>query len=266
MVKPSLRSRVRRRVLQYTRALAHRLGRLACPVCERRVAWFEQLPKYYYENMDRYGFDYRTRKGETCNADAYSCPHCGASDRDRLYALFLGEALPREAAGFSLLDIAPSAPLSAYIRRTFKGEYRTADLLMEDVNDREDITCMTYPEARFNALICSHVLEHVPDDCAAMSELYRVLKPGGWGIIMVPVELGLENTIEDENITSEADRWRVFGQNDHVRMYSKTGFIERLQAAGFTVELHKGAIRWSDRSLRRVGIAPESVLYIGRKL
>ncbi len=42
-----------------------------------------------------------------------------------------------------------------------------------------DVTRITYDSNTFDVILCSHVLEHVPDDDKAMRELYRVLKPNG---------------------------------------------------------------------------------------
>jgi len=238
-----------------------------CPVCGRKVVAFLPLPRHYFEQFDRHGFDYQNRKAETCCIQAYSCPHCEASDRDRLYALFLREQLPPGGAlpGFSLLDFAPAPALSEHIRRHYPVRYRTADLYMTDVDDRVDITRMDiYPGQYFDAFICSHVLEHVADDHRALCELYRILKPGGWGIVMVPIDLTLRVIDEDPTITSEAERWRRFGQGDHVRIYSKDGFIHRLQAAGFDV-LQYGATHFGTETFVRHGIAGGSVLYVVKK-
>src|SRR5204863_2357149 len=91
------------------RLLKHSAGRYRCPVCNERVAYFEKLPKPYHEQMQKYGFAFEAHGFETCNSGAYSCPLCGASDRDRLYALYLKNHIPAHGR-FSLLDIAPSPP------------------------------------------------------------------------------------------------------------------------------------------------------------
>lgn len=139
--------------------------------------------------------------------------------------------------------------------------------MMEGVDDRGvDITRMDlYPEGRFDAFICSHVLEHVPDDRKAMAELFRVLKPGGWGITMVPIEIGRPDVDEECGPLPESERWRRFGQDDHVRMYSQEGFLSRLRGAGFAMELLRAADLGGARLFARCGLAPESVLYLAHK-
>jgi SAM-dependent methyltransferase len=121
-----------------------------------------------------------------------------------------------------------------------------------------------YADNSFDAFICSHVLEHVPDDGKAMAELHRILKPGGWGIAMVPIVIGFEGVYEDPTKTTEAERWQHFGQEDHVRVYSQKGFVGRLRVAGFEVQALPGDLFGKDK-LKWCGIDPESVLYIVAK-
>jgi ubiquinone/menaquinone biosynthesis C-methylase UbiE len=87
-------------------------------------------------------------------------------------------------------------------------------------------------------VICSHVLEHVPDDIQALSEIYRVLKKGGVAILMAPINLGLEKSFEAEKDKhyTVSERWKYFGQDDHERLYSKNDFIQRIKSVGFNLE------------------------------
>jgi dTDP-4-amino-4,6-dideoxygalactose transaminase/SAM-dependent methyltransferase len=239
-----------------------------CPACGERVPQFSPLPEFYFQELEESGSDLRMPDFETCNFEAYQCPHCGATDRDRLYALYLEQRLPKHESlqpGFALLDIAPSAPLSTFIRSKYRIYYRTADRFMKNVDDRVDITAMDcYAENSFDAFICSHVLEHVPNDKKAMAELFRVLKPGGWGIAMAPVCLTLKSIREDFTKTSESDRVKFFGQRDHVRVYSRQGFVDRLHSAGFNVH----EVRPADLKCERVelyGLSAKTVLYIVEK-
>jgi SAM-dependent methyltransferase len=252
-------------------ALIARLGRswqFFCPVCEERVPGFSPLPDFYFQELEEHGSDLRTSDGETCNFKAYQCPHCGATDRDRLYALYLANRLPSMAAqqaAFCLLDIAPAAPLSRHIRSKYRIRYRTADLFQKHVDDRVDITRMDcYADASFDAFICSHVLEHVNDDRKAMAKLSRVLKPAGWGIAMVPILLTLHEIREDPTKTTPAERWKYFGQGDHVRLYSRDGFSRRLREAGFAVRQF-GQDYFTAANMTRCGLSTSSVLYVVEK-
>jgi len=237
-----------------------------CSVCDTGVESFNRLPDYYDENLDKYGYIFSPFQSETMNKLNYSCPICGASDRDRLYALYFKVELPQLDDGFCLLDIAPSASLQKFIKKNYKNIfYRSADLLMTDVDDIVDITNMKlYVDSSFDFFICSHVLEHIEDDLQAMRELYRILKPGGKGIAMVPINLGLDEDYENPSITTPEGRWKHFGQDDHVRMYSRPGFIGKLTSIGFQVR-QLGIDFFGVDCFTKYGIHPRSVLYIVEK-
>lgn len=239
----------------------------ACPVCGQPVQAFLPLAPYYTENLKQHGFPYKPEEGETVNFEQYACPHCSANDRDRLTALYLKTRLPARTsteAEVRLLDIAPSLPLSR-IFTEFKVNRQTADLFNPEADLQVDITHM--PEvasASYDILICSHVLEHVPDDRQALRELYRVLKPGGWGILMVPIILTLPEIDEDPQVTDEAERWRRFGQFDHVRLYNKAGFVARMEEAGFFVR-QLAVQAFGETAFQQAGLTLTSVLYVAEK-
>lgn len=204
---------------------------------------------------------------ETLNYRHYTCPHCGVTDRDRLCGLYV-QRLARRYSGLdkqSLLDVAPCPRLRLAICHLFK-EYRTCDLMRTDVDDSGvDISAMAcYPDARWDAIICSHVLEHVPDDRRALAEIYRVLKPGGWGMLLVPINLKAQAIDEDPFLSDPVERWRRFGQDDHVRAYDKQGFLTRVRAAGFVVHEY-GAEFFGRFAFWRYGISQKSVLYVVEK-
>ena len=261
---------------QRVRALQHRVSlinsRLYCPVCESTIVSFLPLPEFYRENAKKHGFPYQTSESETCNEAGYLCPSCSASDRDRLYALFVGDYIVNlESVGpIQIVDFAPSEALSAFIRRRIKSSgkdirYRTADLLAENVDDKVDITDLrSYETGQFVFFICSHVLEHVPDDRKALRELHRILRPGGKGILMVPIILSATQIDEDPDVKDEGERWRRFGQFDHMRLYSKSGFLERVRDAGFEVR-ELGKEFFGEELFNRTGITSQSVLYIVEK-
>jgi SAM-dependent methyltransferase len=182
-----------------------------------------------------------------------------------LYALYFEEYFRAGGSLQSVLDIAPRPGLAQFLKGAGTKIYRSADMIAPDADDRVDIQNMSiYADCQFQVFICSHVLEHVPDDVAAMRELYRVLAPDGWGICMVPINLSLSEIYEDTSIVDEAGRWKHFGQNDHVRKYSKKGFVERLESVGFVVEQY-GISHFGRDAFRRHAIHPRSVLYVVRK-
>jgi SAM-dependent methyltransferase len=239
---------------------------LICPVCSSSIQKFDRLSDYYYENLDKNGYIFSPFQAETLNRLQYSCPTCGASDRDRLYALYFKKEMPQVQDDFYFLDIAPAGGLQDFLKVNYPtARYRSADLEIDTADDRIDITQMNiYDEKTFDFFICSHVLEHIEDDRKAMSELFRVLKPGGKGIAMVPIMLSLEEDYENPEVKTPEARWKHFGQDDHVRMYSKNGFLSKLASTGFQVHQLNASFFGLD-VFTQYGIHPRSVLYIVEK-
>ena len=203
-----------------------------CPVCQNEIAEFQPLNSYYEKNWKKYGFSFELEDFETLNSRQYFCPVCGADDRDRLYALYLARMINQGLSGspIKILDIAPANPLKKFLLKYPNIEYQSADKYMKDVDLVVDITNMpSIPHEAYDFFICSHVLEHVSDDQKALSELFRILKPGGSGILMVPINLRIDKIEEDPDLNDIGERWQRFGQDDHIRLYSKTGFIERVR-------------------------------------
>jgi ubiquinone/menaquinone biosynthesis C-methylase UbiE len=127
---------------------------------------------------------------------------------------------------------------------------------------RADITDLPFDDNRFDAIYCSHVLEHVPDDRKAMSELRRVLRPGGWAVLQVPIKLIV--TYEDSAVTTPEDRERVFGQSDHVRIYG-LDYKDRLREVGFKVTIVQYAKELSEEDLRLSAISRDEDIYLCEK-
>lgn len=262
-------------LLQAVRHEASIKNEYYCPVCDNELINFLPLPNYYLDNLRKYQNKYIDMEAETCNIKQYSCPLCWASDRDRLYSLYLKKHLENYTLTnknhFRIVDFAPSQSLSYFIRKTLnnilpdKYEYKTADLMMSGVDDQVDLTNMNiYEDNSFDFFICSHVLEHIPDDRKAMQELYRILKHGGEGIAMVPLLIDMEEIDEDPNVTDIGERWRRFGQDDHVRMYCEKAFLSRLEESGFIIKELDINI-FSQEIFTKYGITNTSKLYVVKK-
>jgi len=112
--------------------------------------------------------------------------------------------------------------------------YTTADLESPIADIKLDVQTMPFGNDVFDIVICNHVLEHVPDDRKALSEIFRVLKRGGFAILQVPTVYNMELTLEDPSVTDPAERQRRFRQKDHYRLYGKD-YLERVMAAGFVI-------------------------------
>jgi SAM-dependent methyltransferase len=240
-----------------------------CPFCNLYLHDFTALliaNPTLRKDLEYYGFDpARLNEFETLNVDHYMCPHCGSTDRDRLYLLFLERQLRNGQQSVRMVDFAPTAPLRRWLTAKPSIQYRSADLFMQDVDDKLDVQNLcAYGNNTFDCFICSHVLEHVADDHQALRELHRILRSGGWGIIMAPIRLTLKATEEDSTCHDPGERVRRFAQADHLRLYSKQDFIERLKGVGFSVSQLTGR-ELAGNSCAKLGIAPESVLYVVHK-
>lgn len=159
------------------------------------------------------------------------CARCGSLSRDRrLFTILQNE---NKISG-RMLDLSPSRSLYRKFKRANELEYWPSDYANEFLSDHQfDITAVPLSDNFFDSIICYHILEHIEDDRAAMKELFRVLKTGGALYVQTPFREG--DILEDPSITSPEDRTTVFGQQDHVRIYSVAGLGERLQKAGFMV-------------------------------
>lgn len=245
-------------------------GRFRCSVCKRDVRCFAPLAESFFRNWSKHGFDLPLDRLEMINLHQYSCPWCGVSDRDRLFVLYFEEIAKdiQHRPSCRFIEFAPIGALTRNLRLLFgqNVDYRTADFMMPGVDDFVDLCDMraTYRDNSVDAFLCSHVLEHVPDDRQAFRELFRILRPGGWGVLLAPIHLDLNESREGGGLMSEEDRWKHFGQDDHLRLYSKADFESRIREAGFTLEII-GPEFFSSATLQRHGLLAHSTLYVARK-
>ena len=161
------------------------------------------------------------------------CWRCGSLERDRLLWLLFDSRPELLRAGIAVLHVAPERCLRPRVR-SVAGRYVAGEIDPAPGDVRLDVTALASPQDSFDAVICNHVLEHLPDDRRALAELRRVLRPGGWAILLVP-DVEAERTDEDPSAGPE-ERLRRFGQADHVRRYG-WDYLERLAGAGFAPEV-----------------------------
>ena len=157
--------------------------------------------------------------------------------------------------------MAPEPCLAEKFRQEY--DYLSIDLDGKKAMMAMDLTAMTFDDNSFDAIVCNHVLEHIPDDKKAMKELFRVLKPGGWASLQVPIKGDI--TQEDLSITEPKERLRLYGQEDHVRYYGRD-FIGRLKEAGFDVRsISKTDLLGTDE-MERVSVALENEVILCGKI
>jgi SAM-dependent methyltransferase len=235
-------ARVAAGVQRRVRMLRRRGNEVLCPICGH--------------SFDRF-------KDEWNRPNAL-CWRCGSHERHRAQWLVLTgpRGLLRDAR--SLLHFAPEWTLRHHLQRFRDLRYVTADLYREDVDLRLDLTALDLTDASFDAVLCSHVLEHVDDDAAAMRELARVTASGGWCLVMVPLDLSRRETYEDPAIRAPEERLRAFWQHDHVRLYA-ADIGDRLRDAGFDVERIRPERELGPETVRRCRIDEADEIWLCRR-
>jgi SAM-dependent methyltransferase len=224
-----------------------------CPVCEME---FRSFAPWYGKSI-------------TENA---RCPNCESMERQRLLWLYLQEKIDFiNEQKKKLLHFAPERCFFDYFSNLPFLDYTPCDINPDkyEINyqgklTKADITNLPFSDHCFDVILCYHILEHIPDDKKAMSELYRVMKKGGWGIFQVPVDYTRVETYEDFSITTPEEKERVFGQEDHVRLYGRD-YPKKLENAGFTVKEDTYAAELSPELALKYGIKQDERIYFCSK-
>jgi SAM-dependent methyltransferase len=196
----------------------------------------------------------------------FSCPYCRCSDRVRHLWMYLDKLqLWHRLTGSSVLHFAPEEMLAKGINSRNPSKYVKADLFpwSPDI-ERVDIRAIPYPDESFSFLICNHVLEHVDDDQRALSEIFRILRSGGYAILQTPYSSVLSNTFSDSSINTDALRFRYYGQEDHVRIYGRDLFA-RIETSGLRLRVHTHAQCLSAFDSSRYGVNPREDLILAVK-
>lgn len=156
-------------------------------------------------------------------------------ERHRLLWLYLKNETKFFNQPLKLLHFAPEQAFYKRFKELENLEYTTTDLNSPLADVKADICDLPFKDDTFDVILCNHVLEHIPNDTKAIQELFRVMKPGGWGIFQIPQDINRAKTFEDNTITDKKERARVFGQYDHVRIYGRD-YFDKLRSVGFRVE------------------------------
>ena len=135
----------------------------------------------------------------------------------------------------AVLHLAPDGVIRRILEHA-AATYTGADLNPGPGDVEADVQALPFPDGSYDLVVCSHVLEHVPDDRAALREMHRVLRPGGVALLQHPVDFELASTLEDPSETDPNERWRRFGQDDHIRRYGPD-VAKRIHEAGFAASL-----------------------------
>ena len=155
-------------------------------------------------------------------------------ERHRLIWLYLKKETEFFQTPSKVLHMAPEKAFISRLKKLSHLDYISCDIESPLADIKADICALPFDDNSFDWILCNHVLEHIPSDTKAMKELYRVLKPGGKALLQVPLDPKRDTTFEDNSITDKANRTKIFGQYDHVRVYGKD-YFEKLRAIGFQV-------------------------------
>ncbi len=223
-------------------------NKVECPVCNSKYRKF--LP---------YGRNTSSRENALC-------PSCLSLERHRLMALYMKRKTNFYTAKLKVLHVAPEYCFIDRFEQMKNLDYITADIESPLAKVKMDIHQIPFPENTFDVAICNHVMEHVDDYILAMSELHRVLKPGGWALIQSPQDMKYEITYEDPTITDPKEREIHFLQNDHLRLFGRN-YGQELEKGGFKVTEDRFVMdELSKAEVQRYSLPGEEIVYFCQKV
>jgi SAM-dependent methyltransferase len=173
----------------------------------------ETIDALWAEHTRNYGFDTRRLRGTSIN-------------RGNCLRFYFSQN-PSVLKGKRVLHFAPELPIRTWMREAADRIgfiYAAADGFIPGMDHYVDLCDIALDDAQFDVVIIHRVLEHVIDDSTALTELHRILAPGGILNISVPEVLYLPDTAD----------WRVPDPKDHqhFRVYGRN-FASMLETAGF---------------------------------
>ena len=192
------------------------------------------------------------------------CPRCNSKARHRRIWLFLKFQTNLFSDQQTLLHISPKYCLSRQLKKRNNINYIGADINPQvNINLNLDLTATPFKINSFDSVICIHVLEHIDNDTVAIQEIYRILKPGGWAVISVPIQLD-QRTYEDPSINTPDGRKKAYGESGHYRIYGYD-LLTKFETCGFQVQLDK-ATKVDNHTRETYGLqVDENIFYLKKK-
>ncbi|WP_421920382.1 class I SAM-dependent methyltransferase [Marinifilum sp.] len=223
-------------------------NKVECPVCGGKFRRF--LPYGYTKSTGR---------------DNCLCPKCLSLERHRLMWLYLKNETDFFNKNIKVLHIAPEQCFYKRFKALPNLDYTTGDLESPIADVHFDVQNIPFADKKFDVVICNHVLEHVDDDAKALKEFNRILKPGGFAILQVPMDTNNPKTEEDPNVTDPNERERLYRQKDHVRLYG-LDYADRLCIAGFKVSQSKYSNQFPKELAEKYRLPMNEIFYFNQKL
>jgi SAM-dependent methyltransferase len=211
-----------------------------------------------YRKFLPYGYGGRAKR------DNVLCPGSLSLERHRLLWLYLKEKTDFFTKSYKMLHIAPEQCFYKLFKAQKNLDYTTGDYNSPIADIHFDLHNAPFNDNTFDVIFCNHVLEHVNDANQCMRELYRIMKPGGWGVFQVPLDTNRETTLEDPNIVTEADREKYYWQKDHVRLFG-LDYKDKLADAGFEVQVDDFVNTISPELQERYRLPKGEMIYLCRK-
>jgi predicted SAM-dependent methyltransferase len=227
--------------------LFYKGNNVECPVCEKSFRKFLS-----------YGSDVAHREN-------ILCPYDLTLERHRVMWLYLKNKSDFfTQPNLKVMHIAPEQCFYPKFKKQKNLDYTTGDLVSPLADLHFDLHHIPLEDNQYDVVFCNHVMEHVKDDLQCMKELYRIMKPGGWGIMQVPIDSTRTETYEDWSITDPKEREKHFWQYDHVRLYG-LNYPKRLEEAGFRVEIVDFSKELPQEKFERYRIPKSELLYVVHK-
>ncbi len=243
------------------------------PILIQMSLWFSKIaPLVYYGHKHEdpitgktyrkflpYGYGGRAKRKNVL------CPGSLSLERHRLLWLYLKQKTNFFSKPHKMLHIAPEQCFYKIFKAQSNLAYTTGDYNSPIADVHFDLHKAPFGDNSFDVILCNHVLEHVEDADQCMRELYRMMKPGGWGIFQVPLDTTRTVTYEDKSITSPEQRELHFWQKDHVRLFG-LDYKDKLANAGFKVTVDDFVNTLGEDLVERYRLPAGEMIYFCEKI